>query len=206
MKCQHHYTQANALLQNFVHPLLCDLWGPQCDKCMLKKLCCGALSCLFLIRIRSKTLETHAIVAQVHLSTCCLLVFAHFFALMVKASSTYRRTGHCKHRFRRASENIWCNAFLPLVCGFGLQPPPGQAHVSLKKTKQCKQAQVSSADVEPTPETPVPSAEAMEANERHLLMHRKFMEATSAGLPQSLAFSAFRRCGQLHCFLVILFN
>ena len=119
----------------------------------------------FLIRIRSKTLETHAIVAQVHLSTCCPLVFAHFFALMVKASSTYRRTGACKHRFRRASENIWRNAFSPLVCGFGLQPPPGQAHVSLKKTKKCKQAQVSSADVEPTPETPVPSAEAMEANE-----------------------------------------
>ena len=36
--------------------------------------------------------------------------------------------------------------------------------MSLKKTKQCKQAQVSSVDVEPTPETPVPSAEAMEAN------------------------------------------
>ena len=47
----------------------------------------------FLIRIRSKTLETHAIVAQVHLSTCCLLVFAHFFALMVKASSTYCEVG-----------------------------------------------------------------------------------------------------------------
>ena len=47
--------------------------------------------------------------------------------------------------------------------------------------------QVSSADVEPSPETSIPSAKTMKADERHLLMHRKFVEATLAGLPQSLS-------------------
>ena len=107
----------------------------------------------------------------------------------------------------------WSHAFLPLICGFGLQPPPGHvAHVKSKKktTKKAKCVHVQQSVERPVTSAHDATVTAVQqpghneaAEEQQLSNCRRFLSATTAGLQHSDPFSSFRRWVCDMCKLVL---